>query len=98
MTSLAILKNGCAYAWRVKLVGDAMDAMGIGDGIYQQAGAGQMTCVIHACKNLGEPFDSARHRAAYAMWNAVEQMTAPKNKMERAISIKKLRTAWDEAQ
>ncbi len=96
MSSQAILKNGKGAAWRISLADEAIEYKNDGD-IYQQEGVGLETCVIHSCQNLGEPFDSARHRAAAAVWNAVEVMSAkPKNKEDREDALVKLRAIWAE--
>ncbi len=95
MSSQAILKNGRGTAWRIRLADEAIEYREDGD-IYQQSGNGMETYVIHSCKNLGEPFDSARHRAAAAVFAATEKMPrSPKGKEEKQAAIVRLREIWD---
>ena len=94
MVSLGILKSGRGSEWRIRIADEAIEYVNDGD-IYQQEGVGMETYVIHSCPNYGEPFDSTRHRAAQAIWDAVEAMPmAPKNKKERHDIISVLREIW----
>ncbi len=95
MESYAYLKDGKAAAWRVKLADDTIEYRDDG-GIFQQEGTSMQTGVIHYCSNLGSPFDDARHRAAHAIWDAIEDMKAPKNAEERNERIEQLRKIWRE--
>lgn len=94
MSSQAILKNGRGTAWRIALADEAIEYQDDGY-IYQQEGKGLETYVIHSCKNLGEPFNSARHRAAAAVFAATLKMPrAPKGKKEKNAAIVMLREIW----
>lgn len=89
-TTMAFLSMGRAAKWRVTIADAALEYVDDGE-IYQQAGVGNMVGVIHSAPNYGEPHDSARHRAAQAIWNAVENMSMPRNKKEKVAMIAKLR-------
>ena len=92
--SMSILSDGIAAKWRVRLADDTMEERG--ETIYQQSGIGNQKCVVHACTNLGEPFDSARHRAARAVWGEISKMThAPKTAAERKYEIARLRAIYE---
>jgi len=93
MTSLAILENGQPAKWRVDLANRALTRVRDGQ-IYQQRGDDQ-PCVIHACSNMGSPFDDIRHQAAYAVWEAVSKMRRPPDKAWREYALKTLRAAWE---
>ncbi len=94
MSSLAILAQGKAPQWKMDLFNDAMQHKDDGR-VYQQSGVGVQVCVIHTCKNLGQPFDSARHRAAKAVWNEINRIPAKPGKQRRAEYIKDLVIVWD---
>ena len=92
--SQAILIRGKGTVWRVRLADEAIEYVNDGN-IYQQEGVGMETYVIHSCPNMGEPFDSARHRAAQAIWDSAETIPkVPKNKKERLETISRLREIW----
>lgn len=94
--SMSILAYVIARKWRVRLADDTMVERG--ETIYQQIGLGNHTCVIHACTNHGEPFDSARHRGAQAVWDEIAKMThEPKTAAERKSEIARLRTIYEAA-
>ena len=94
--SMSMLSEGIAAKWRVRLADDTMEERG--QTIYQQSGLGNKKCVVHACTNLGEPFDSARHRAARAVWVEIAKMThEPKTAAERKSEIARLREIYESA-
>ena len=94
--SMSILADGIATKWRVRLADDTMEERG--ETIYQQSGLGNKECVIHACTNLGEPFDSASHRGAQAVWDEIAKMShEPKTAAERKSEIARLREIYASA-
>ena len=93
-TSQSILHHGKAAKWRVQLAEKSLEFISNGY-IYQQSGIGLETYVIHSCRNMGEPLDSARHRAAQNVFDSVMDMgAAPKNAAERMDAIARLRVIW----
>lgn len=94
--SMSILKNGKSANWRIDLMNDAIEYEADGK-VWQQCGPGEPLAIIHQCRNMGEPFNSSRHRAALAMWNEIEDMTQPKTKDQKAHAIEKLRKVWSDA-
>lgn len=91
--SMSILAMGIAAKWRVRLADDTMEERG--QIIYQQSGLGNQKCVIHTCRNLGAPFDGARHRAAQTIWDEIAKMPRePKSAAEWRAEIARLRKIY----
>lgn len=87
MSSMSILMSGTGTPWRVEIADRAMPK---GESVYQQSGPGQQKLVIHDCENRGEPFDSARHRAARSVWDALQSESKPREDKARDALVKRM--------
>lgn len=87
LPSVAIINDAPAFWWRIELANRVISKCGV-DRFYHHLALRETrpghTAVISHAHPLGEPFDSDKHKAAHALWEAIKQVPRrPRNSEER---------------